>query len=268
MPKTQIIGIVLVKNEDVYVRQSITNIVEFCDRIIVADNQSADDTWRIVTDLSNRHPHIECYSIKSTGYSHDLIKKFAGTDTWVFGVDGDEIYDRARLSAFKSELLSGTYDDWWVIFGNVLNCVHLDSNRHIAKGYLSPPSRSITKLYNFKAITRWDGPCLERMLGGNPKYKEGFDAMLRLHLHDQYDWSTAPFRCLHTCFVRRSSRDWRWMTKGRPNPVEFNSGGILARIGLGFLRRRDSQTPANWKREKYMRGRLITTDVSEFFAQE
>lgn len=39
-----IIGIVLVKNEDLFIDGVLTNILDFCDEIIVADNLSKDGT--------------------------------------------------------------------------------------------------------------------------------------------------------------------------------------------------------------------------------
>lgn len=261
--QAQVIGIVLVRDEDVYIERAVRNVLDFCDRVIIADNYSRDRTWEIVQRLARESGKIECRRIRRTGESHALVQPYAGTRTWVFGVDGDEIYDPVGLARFRGTLLSGRYDDSWVIFGNVLNCVTLDPEGKDATGYLAPPCRSMTKLYNFSMITRWDGPCLERMLGGTPVFREGHDASLRLNLHERISWEEADYRCLHTCFLRRSSRDRA--DRGRPNPVELAGRGFLGRIGLGFLRRRSPATPENWKREKYMRGELVRKDASAFF---
>ena len=263
MSAPAIVGIFLVRDEDVYFEQAVRNVTAFCDRILIADNYSRDRTWDIAQALAREYPHIECHRIQRTGDSHTLVQPYAGTRSWLFGVDGDEVYDPAGLRRFREQLLGGQFDRWFVLFGNVLNCTAIDLTRREAAGHLAPPCRSMTKLYNFAAISRWDGPCVERMLGGTPVFQPGFDASLRLNLHEQLSWEESPYRCLHTCFLRRSSRDGRG--GDRPNPVELEARGVLGRIGLGFLRRRPAGTPESWKREKYMRGPLVTKDVSGFF---
>jgi Glycosyl transferase family 2 len=259
----RIVGIVLVRNEDVYVEQAVRNVVGFCDRILVADHGSQDRTWEIVQGLAARYATIECRRIRKTGESHTWIQPYAGTRTWVFGVDGDEIYDPAGLARFRETLLGGELDRWWVVFGNVLNCMAIDRERREATGYLAPPCRSMTKLYNFHAITRWDGPCLERLHGGTPVFRAGFDASLRLDLHEQASWDESAYRCLHTCFLRRSSRDQGG--GDRPNIMELAARGVLERLGLGFARRPSPDAPGSYKREKYMRGELVCKDASAFF---
>ena len=42
MSVRKIIGIVLVKNEELYIERVLNNIKDFCDEIIVADNLSSE----------------------------------------------------------------------------------------------------------------------------------------------------------------------------------------------------------------------------------
>ncbi|MCI5221393.1 MAG: glycosyltransferase, partial [Candidatus Electrothrix sp. AR4] len=60
-----IIGIVLVKNEDVFIEQILRNIIAFCDEIIVADNLSSDQTASTVQRLQSRFDKIRYRSIKN-----------------------------------------------------------------------------------------------------------------------------------------------------------------------------------------------------------
>ena len=48
---SQIVGIVLVRNEDVFVEQAIRNVAAFCDRIHAVDHVSTDGTWEILRRL-------------------------------------------------------------------------------------------------------------------------------------------------------------------------------------------------------------------------
>jgi hypothetical protein len=124
----------------------------------------------------------------------------------------------------------------------------------------------MTKLYNFKALSSWEGPCLERMLGGTPVFKQGFAASLRLNLHEQIPWEQSFYRCLHTCFLQRSSLDPAG-GKDRPNPVELSGRNLWDKMGMGFLRTLARGKKTSWKKEKYLRGDLVTLDVSPFFSK-
>jgi hypothetical protein len=260
----RIVGIVLVRDEDIHVEQAVRNILGFCDRILIADHQSRDGTWAIAQRLSKECEKVTCTRIRHPSESHTMIQAYAGTSTWVFGVDGDELYDPRGLSRFRQALLAGQFDGWWTIFGNVLNCTSLDRERGEATGYLAPPCRSVTKLYNFNAISGWDGPCPERLHGGAPIFRPGFDAGQRHNLYMELPWEDAIFRCLHTCFLRRSSRDRR--SRIRPNIVELNEHGWWSRLSLGVRLPFGRWVSDSWKRERYMRGDRVIKDVSAFFA--
>ena len=39
--------------------------------------------------------------------TNKFIEKYYSTNTWMFGVDGDELYDPIGLKKFRNELLSG-----------------------------------------------------------------------------------------------------------------------------------------------------------------
>ena len=171
----QIVGIVLVRNEEKYLQRIIGNILDFCDRILIADNLSTDSTADIASSIAGRlNNKVEYHSISHPGQSHSLIQGFAGSNTWIFAVDGDELYDPEGLARLRQRIFSGAFNDWWVVFGNVLNCIELNMELRYARGYLAPPCRSMTKLYNFNAIESWNGPCPERLHGGKVVFKKGF----------------------------------------------------------------------------------------------
>lgn len=267
---TRIIGIVLVRNEDAFIRQVITNIVDFCDRIYVADNESSDQTYEIARQLCAQFKKIDLRRVSHPRESHTLIEKYAGTRTWVFGVDGDEIYDPNGLVRMRNELLSGRFDPWWTVLPNMLNCVNYDLESMRAKGYLAPPSRTGSKLYNFGIISEWSHCQQERLHSGNLVFKPGYDKSLRCPLHEQLSWEDSYFRFLHMCFVQRSSLD-RSAKRGvriRRNPAE-----VVPFRGLHGLMRylsykvRGIETDPGWKTQWYMKGGLVTKDTSPFFCR-
>ncbi len=83
------------------------------------------------------------------------------------------------LRSCARELLAGQYDEWWVLFGNVLNCTAVDTRRWYGRGYLAPPCRSMTKLYNFNLITGWAGAVTHVLANGTVEFKPGYDASRR-----------------------------------------------------------------------------------------
>lgn len=262
---TQIIGIVLVRNEDLFVRQGVENILAFCDRIFLVDNNSSDGTAGLLMQLASRHPDkLSYHRIGHPSASHELIKPYCGGDHWIFGVDGDELYDPARLADFRPRLLSGEFSCHWMVLGNVLHCEDLNLNTHQASGYLSPPSRSITKLYNFAAIDSWNGDTVERLHGGDIRFRPGFGHSNRRNLEKEYSWDNASLRCLHLCFLRRSSADAR-NPAARENIMELYRGGLSGRLrrlaSLVLFRK----SPSRWKQERYCRGPLTTVPTDAFF---
>jgi glycosyltransferase involved in cell wall biosynthesis len=259
-----IVGIILVKNEDRFIGRVVSNILDFCDDIIICDNMSTDRTFSILSELSGRYDKISLSRVKSINGTHDLLEKYIGGDHWIFAVDGDEIYDSVGLRRFKKRLQSGEFDKWWNIYGNVLNCIDVDEEGGVAKGYLSPPSRSMTKLYNFAAIWEWNNNHGERLHGSTPKFKNGYDDSLRCGLHLQVDWENADFRCLHACFTSRSSNESNKNGGfyARPQPIE-QSGFRLKEWFAKIFKRKEPLS--KWKIEKYAKGELVEKEVKIFF---
>ncbi len=271
MTAPRIIGIVLVKNEDLFIERVLTNLLDFCDEIIVADNMSSVGTAEKIKLLSRQHTKIKYHRIEKISYSHEFIKGYAGKNVWVFGVDGDEIYDPEGLIAFRKELLAGKYDKWWMILGNVLHCTGFDNVKKMVTGHLAPPCRSMTKLYNFGIIESWEGSSGERLHGGEVVFKTGYGKELRCYLYEEVSWEKSLFRCLHMCFLQRSSKQksWKGQYLPRPNPADILSqtrvqwawSALRKAIGVPV------QGKQEWKIEKFTRGPIETVNVTNFFGE-
>ena len=266
MEPAKIVGIVLVRNEDLFVGQAVKNIAAFCDSLILCDHGSTDGTAEILDGLARSLPHAAVHRVDHPSRSHDLLKAFAGTRTWVFGVDGDELYDPRRLQGFRARLLAGEFDHVWRMKGNVVHCTALAPDRSTATGHLAPPSRSITKLYNFGAIVSWDGDTVERLHGGTIRFQPGFDDGMKKNIQEESGWNESPLRCLHTCFLPRSTRDATGAGLNvRENIMEIyrsGIGGALRRFANRLLRRQDTR----WKEDYYRRGPSETVDARPFFS--
>jgi hypothetical protein len=269
---TQIVGTVLVRNEDRFVERAIRNVAAFCDRIHAVDHASTDRTWEILRSLAVELDHLDVHRSRHSALAHQLLEPYAGTPTWVIGVDGDELYDSSGLAGFRDELLGGAHADVFRLKAHVLNCDALDPERGTASGWLAPPSRPITKVFNFAAVDSWKG-IPEPLQGGDADFRPGYHWEARRDLAGTSTWETDPLRCLHLCFLRRSSLDSEDVGGGRQSLAETGAYdvGLLGRLRQLVRPRKPAPHIAelarrgrNWKQEWYARGERVTVDAHPF----
>ena len=77
----QIVGIVLVRNEDVFVEQAIRNVAAFCDRIHALDHVSTDRTW----DIAQRWVKVTLPLTASPGvllFASKALMRFISATNW------------------------------------------------------------------------------------------------------------------------------------------------------------------------------------------
>ena len=264
---TRIIGIGLFRDEDCFVEQAVRNVFDFCDELIAVDHRSRDGTSRILRELARDRPgRMQVRRVEEAGEANELVRPYVGGDVWVLGVDGDELYEPERLGAFRPRLLDGEFDDWYLIKGNVLHCDGVDRLSGMATGWLAPPSRSITKLFNFAALERWEGRALEHLYGGDRTFRAGYTNDTIYYLRDHYDWAESPFRCLHVCFLTRSSKQPSHQSTRR-GLLEQGGDGRKQRI-VNRARTALGRPPESaWKLEKYRQGPHVEVrGVAGFFS--
>jgi glycosyl transferase family 2 len=260
---TQIVGSVLVRNEDAFVEQSIRNVAAFCDHIHAVDHVSTDRTWQVLRSLAGELDHLDVRRARSSAIAHRLLAPYAGSATWVLGVDGDELYDPGGLARLRRDLLDGAHADVFRLKAHVLNCDELDVAAGRATGWLAPPSRPVTKLFNFGAVEAWPESA-DPLQAGDVVFGSGQHWESRRDLAEETTWDSDPLRCLHVCFLPRSSGE---SAETRRN---LDESGRYDRSPVGTLKilvRRSARkpTPTNWKREWYARGDRVTIDARPFF---
>jgi hypothetical protein len=268
----QVVGIALVRNEDLHVEQAIRNVAGFCDRIFAVDHMSTDDTWSLLERLALDLGHLDVRRARHTRESHRVLEPYFGTDTWALRVDGDELYDPAGLQRLRETLERGEFDAAFRVQANVLHCDSLDREAKVASGYLSPPSRPITSLFNLAAVDSWKAG-VERLEGGEVRFRDGYDWKAVEPLHERYSWEESPLRYLHVCFLRRSSGEPESLEQPR---LTLSESGTHRRGVVGTLTRvvrRPYVSPSiqevhargsTWKLEKYRRGPLVEKDAAPF----
>ena len=261
----QLVAVSLLHNEDVFAERVIRNVAEVCDRVHVADHGSTDRTWDIVSALARELPNVDATRISHAARSHDLVLPYVGTDTWVLSADGDEIFDPEGLARLRGELAAGGYAEFFRLVPPMLHCVSLGrtASSATATGYLAPPSRSGPKLFNFAAIDGWNRVYRERLHEGEPAFRRGWHWESVCDLGRELGFDGSPLRCLHACFLRRSSLDAD-DEQIRLNIAEANTyrRDLRGRVARAVRRRPRAES---WKLEKYRRGELVTKEVSRFF---
>ena len=91
---TRIYGVMIAKNEADIIEQSLTFGLGHCDKIIVMDNMSTDETWELVRDLALRYPERIVAHRRIEQPFHDCLRSIG-------------------YNAFHREL---TATDWWLRF--------------------------------------------------------------------------------------------------------------------------------------------------------
>jgi len=198
----KIIGILLFKNEDIFLKKCINSVIDFVDKLILLDNYSTDNSIKIIKEISKVNKEKIYYKkIKKISESHKFIQNYAGKKVWIMKIDADEIYDKKKLKSFKKNIYRGHLDNYWIIKASMLNILNYDLKTKKASGFFSPPSQNSSQIYNFYLIKYWRNCRIERLHYGQIKFKkQNYNK-----IYIEKNWNNASFRCLHFCFEKRSS---------------------------------------------------------------
>ncbi|MYG65344.1 MAG: hypothetical protein F4206_01265, partial [Gammaproteobacteria bacterium] len=257
--------VMLVRNEEHFVAWSLMNVLEFCDHVLVMDNQSTDRTRRIVEGIADRHENVELTVVPDANDTQKFLKGWFGTRTWVLGLDGDEIHDPVGLSRLRGRLQSGAFDEYWAISGIYCHVAKLDFHQSRAFGYSSPPAKAGTKLFNFNAIENWMSRWRKHeRLHGSKVFRSGYsgDSVYRFSASENDEkWDTADLRCLHLCFMPRTPAETESALahQTRKNPVETR---LLRRMARKIESIRPNRM--DYRQKRYARGPVIPHDIHGF----
>ena len=262
---SRIVGIFLVRDEEYFIAWSLKNVVNFCDRIIVLDNESVDRTAQIVNKIREEHSHIELIKVANANNTQKYLKNYFGTETWVLGVDGDEIHDPAGLARMRNRIKSGEFDDYWSISSRYLHVTNVDLKNSLVSGFTSPPAKAGLKLFNFNAIDNWDSKWRkrERLHGKGLVFRNGYSKDHTYRFSHEISWDCSDFRCLHLCFFRRSPLDNLAFTvhknSSRKNPAESRRLRVITRK-LGQI----GSCSNDYRKKRYARGNIATFCLNDF----
>ena len=235
------------------------------DSLLVRGLRPAYETMLNMVSLGRGVPHVVldrgCVGERWRTARWDSFRLL--TPNWLGRLPGWR-YTGPEPDGFMS---AGEFADYWVVTAKAVHCTQVDRASMTATGYLSPPARGQGKLYNFRLLESWQGPTQERLHGGEPIFRGGHDARARRELHKEHGWDDAPFRLLHACFVRRSSRQAPWR-RMRQNPAERYYTPPLDRLRRDTRRLLHLNPPPFGKDFSYRRGELVTVDARPFFRDD
>ena len=136
----KILGISILRNEESFCALAIENALALCDELLILDNNSTDRTHEICVKMTNRHQgRVRLETIDDLALSHEFVRCHAGKDTWIFGVDGDEIYDPNGLGDLRARIMDGMYQDLWRVRSHFYNIAALAKKAgyiYVAAGYI------------------------------------------------------------------------------------------------------------------------------------
>ncbi len=259
----KIIGVTLIKNEDIYIEGVINNVLDFCDEIIVLDNNSTDNTFDIISNMAKRHSKIKIHRIDDPLATHVYVEPYVNTDSWVFAVDGDELYDPIGLIEMRKNILAGKYSDVFRLKANFINVTNIDKENQKAYGY----NGIATKGHNVSLLDYWHEDKEERLHGKNMRFKEGIQDTIKSKFLPYEHWENSKFRCLHLCFMKRSSKDTKFVSRFIPAEnkrkyyypvINFFKNLLMGRFEL----------LSSYKNKTYRNGKIIYVDSTNFFIKK
>lgn len=229
----KLIAVCLVKNEELYIRRVIENVVSHCDEVLVFDNMSDDETAVVVKGLMKAYSNITYQQVHDTSEAQDHIQSYIGEKVWMLVLDGDEIFDPKGISRVARSVKEGKFDDYAWIRSLFFHVDSLDMDLGRASGWMGPPSADSVKLHNLSLIKKW--PKDNRTLiqaktrvfkfpltflshvphpyrsifsfFGFSKWQNKLKSKYTYRFANHYKWENSPLRCLHLRFIDRSSKD-------------------------------------------------------------
>ena len=116
-------------------------------------------------------------------------------------------------------------------------------------------------LYNFGPLSAWEGRPPERLMGDGARFARKVEETR--WLRDEHPWDEAPMRCLHVCFLRRSSRQPA-RERARLSYVERIAGGRREKLRRQLREQVGRPEESWWKLNKYAQGDEVTVSVEGF----
>tara|TARA_Y100000310_G_C20685231_1_gene818546 strand:+ start:1294 stop:2433 length:1140 start_codon:yes stop_codon:yes gene_type:complete len=225
----RVVGILQVKNSDLFISTVIENTLDMLDWLVILDNNSTDNTLKIVKQLSSKNDNIITKEILTVNSGGRFLHSLCGTDTVVVKIDADEVWCPYYSKNLRNELVTQDFnqycclkihDGWFHVDG-------IDINNEVCSGKYED-----MKLYYFGNILAWCQPT-ERLHGIPRTLRDGVEQ----DSNRQLETSTPTGRpaILHFPFLCLSSNgkdDFRpGIEKNKQRYIEKNKKNLVV-VGM------------------------------------
>ena len=98
----KIVSTMIVRNEADIIEACLTNTLSQCDKVLLADNGSDDDT----VEIASKFKEVEIYSFPGLyrhGEAHNMLIKKCQNFDWVVPIDADEMWHGIREACIKAK---------------------------------------------------------------------------------------------------------------------------------------------------------------------
>ena len=251
-----IVGIVLVRNEDVFLEQAIRNVAAFCDRIHAVDHVSTDGTWEVLRALdrelrpSRRAPRAACRRLAQArrairGHCHvglrcrrrRALRPRSVSRAFARSCSAARTATSSRLPRTCSTASSST--------GRRGRRPAISRRPHARSRSSTTSPRSSPG-----AATGPSGCTAGRSCSATVTTRARVD-----NIGERLPWEETPLRCLHACFLRRSTQEPRAHGRAR-RPADPRGDG---HAGPQLCAVASSDACAGTQRRRSPRGRTRST---------
>lgn len=111
MKKPKLSVVLATRNEEANLAKCLESVKEIADEMVIADEQSADDTVKIAKEFGTRIisvPHNENF------HTTKNIAIDAASGDWILQLDADEVVTAALAKEIKSVIKNTGYNGFWV----------------------------------------------------------------------------------------------------------------------------------------------------------
>src|SRR5207244_69720 len=106
-----VLGALRIKNESAHIREVLERALAICERILVRDDSSTDDTVAICQSVGERvnvlpSPYVGLDEVRDKNHLLSRIK--AEDPEWVIWIDGDEVFEQAAPARIQAAMAQAT----------------------------------------------------------------------------------------------------------------------------------------------------------------
>lgn len=113
-----ITGIILTKNSELTIEESLLSIINIVDEMIVVDDLSSDKTIEIIKNI-DRNIKIISHKLNRFDNQRNLAIS-AAQNKWILMIDSDEIISKELSESIKDTKEEKEIDAYWVIRENII----------------------------------------------------------------------------------------------------------------------------------------------------